>query len=158
MPAVNSWTGPKPLITTFFGIFVCSPLQSFVVNVCTQKYGLFCSLLIEGLLHVGGGPQVGEVTCDGSPYLLCKYDQIKMRDMDRRVTSPTWGSPPPCKNTRGSSEISRIFNRNITFILKKKTNKQTPQKQYYWTSTIGRHDHFLSWACYLTYLGFPTSM
>ena len=41
---------------------------------------------------------------DGSPHLSCKRDQIKMRDyMDRRVTSPkrvtspTWGPPPPCK-------------------------------------------------------------
>ena len=55
-------------------------------------------------LHEGGGPQVGEVKCGGSPHLSCKRDQIKMRDyMDRRVTppkrvtSPTWGTPPPCK-------------------------------------------------------------
>ena len=40
----------------------------------------------------------------GSPHLSCKRVQIKMRDyMDRRVTSPkrvtspTWGPPPPCK-------------------------------------------------------------
>ena len=40
----------------------------------------------------------------GSPHLSCKRDQIKMRDhMDRRVTPPkrvtlpTWGAPPPCK-------------------------------------------------------------
>ena len=33
-----------------------------------------------------------------APHLSCKRDQIKMRDyMDRRVTSPTWGPPPPCK-------------------------------------------------------------
>ena len=45
-----------------------------------------------------------EVTFGGSPQLSCKRDQIKMRDyMDRRVTppkrvtSPTWGPPPPCK-------------------------------------------------------------
>ena len=55
-------------------------------------------------LHGGGGPQIGEVTCGGSPHLPCKRDQIKMRGyMDRpvappeRVTSPTWGPPPPCK-------------------------------------------------------------
>ena len=30
--------------------------------------------------------------------LTGKRDHIKMRDyMDRRVTSPTWGPPPPCK-------------------------------------------------------------
>ena len=44
----------------------------------------------------GGGPQIGEVTCGGSPYLSCNGDRIKMRYyMDRRVTSPTWGPPPP---------------------------------------------------------------
>ena len=55
-------------------------------------------------LHEGGGPQVGEVTCWGLPHLTCKRDHIKMRNcMDRRVTppkrvtSPTWGPPPPCK-------------------------------------------------------------
>ena len=43
-------------------------------------------------LHGDGGPQVGEVTCGGSPHLSCKRDQIKMSVyMDRRVT------PPACK-------------------------------------------------------------
>ena len=38
-------------------------------------------------LHGDGGPQVGEVTCDYSPHLSCKRDQIKMRNfMDRRIT------------------------------------------------------------------------
>ena len=55
---------------------------------------------LRACLHGGGGPQIGEVTCNGSPHLSCKRDQIKMRDyMDRRVTSPTWGPPPPCKQT-----------------------------------------------------------
>ena len=41
---------------------------------------------------------MGKVTCGGSPHLSCKHDQIKMRDyMDRGVTSPTWGHPPPSK-------------------------------------------------------------
>ena len=49
---------------------------------------------IRACLHEGGGPQVGEVTCGGSPHLTCKRDHIKMRDyMDRRVTSPIWGPP-----------------------------------------------------------------
>ena len=40
----------------------------------------------------------------GSPHLSCKRDQDKIRNYidrrvtpPRRVTSPTWGSPPPCK-------------------------------------------------------------
>ena len=55
-------------------------------------------------LHEGGGPKVGEVTFGGLPHLTCKCDHIKIRDyMDRRVTqpkrvtSPTWGTSPPCK-------------------------------------------------------------
>ena len=56
-------------------------------------------------LHGGERPQVGEVTCGGSPHLSCKRDQIKMRDyVDRRVTPPTWGPPPPCK------QALKIFN------------------------------------------------
>ena len=56
--------------------------------------------------HGGGGPQVGEVKYGGSPHLSCKRDQIKweMRDCmekrvtpPKRVTSPTWGPPSPCK-------------------------------------------------------------
>ena len=59
---------------------------------------------LRAFLHEGGGPQVGEVTCGRLPHLTCKHDHIKMRDyMDRRVTppkrvtSPTWGPPPPRK-------------------------------------------------------------
>ena len=54
-------------------------------------------------MHEGVGPQVGEIPCGGLPHLTCKRDHIKMRDyMDRRVsppkrvTSPIWGTPPPC--------------------------------------------------------------
>ena len=61
---------------------------------------------VRAWLHGGGGPQIGEVTSGGSPlHLSCK-----MRDyMDRRVTSPTSGPPPPCKqalNLRFSGYIS----------------------------------------------------
>ena len=59
---------------------------------------------VKACLHEGGVPQVSEVTCGGLPHLTCKRDHIKMRDyMDRRVTppkrvtSPTWGPPPLCK-------------------------------------------------------------
>ena len=63
-------------------------------------------------LHGGGVPQVGEVRCGRSPHLSCKHDQMKMRDyMDRRVTppkrvtSPSWGPPPPCKQALRNSFI-----------------------------------------------------
>ena len=58
---------------------------------------------VRACLHGGGGPQIGEVECDGSSQLTCKREQIKTRDyMDRRVTppkqftSPNWDPPPPC--------------------------------------------------------------
>ena len=47
----------------------------------------FCGSLMVGVniplracFHGGGGPQIGEVTCGGSPHLSCKRDQLKMRD------------------------------------------------------------------------------
>ena len=41
---------------------------------------------VRACLQGGRGPQIGEVTCGGSPHLSCKCDQTKMRDyMDRRV-------------------------------------------------------------------------
>ena len=59
---------------------------------------------VKARLHEGGVPQVSEVTCGGLPHLTCKRDHSKTRDyMDRRVTppkrvtSPTWGPPPLCK-------------------------------------------------------------
>ena len=68
-------------------------------------------VFLRACLHEGGGPQVGEVTCGGSPHLTCKRDHIKMRDyMDRwvtppnQVTSPTWDPPPPCKQA-----LSQLF-------------------------------------------------
>ena len=60
---------------------------------------------LRACLHEGGGPQIGEVTCGGLPHLTCKRDHIKMRDYidrwvtpPRRVTSRTWGPPPPYKH------------------------------------------------------------
>ena len=59
---------------------------------------------LRACLYGGEGLQIGEVTCGGSTYLSCKRDQIKMRDYTdrrvtppKRVTSPTWGPPSPCK-------------------------------------------------------------
>ena len=43
---------------------------------------------IRACLHGGGGPQVGEVTCGGSPHLSCKHDQIKVRACLHGVGDP----------------------------------------------------------------------
>ena len=68
-------------------------------------------------LHEGGGPQVGEVTCGGLPHLSCKRDHIKMRDYmvrwvtpPKRVTSPIWGPPPPCKQALKCSADYTMIN------------------------------------------------
>ena len=70
-----------------------------------------------------GDPQVGEVTCGGLPHLTCKRDQIKMRDyMDRRVTppkrvtSPTWGPPPPCKQALNLPAMPELMHEQKSFI------------------------------------------
>ena len=69
---------------------------------------VFENLRFRACLHGGGRPQVGEVTRGGSPHLSCKRDQIKIRDyMDRRVTSPTWGPPPLCKQALSPSTRKR---------------------------------------------------
>ena len=58
---------------------------------------------VLGPVYMEGGPQVGEVTCGGSPHLSLQRDRIEMRDYtDRRVTSPTRGRPPPCKQALSS--------------------------------------------------------
>ena len=72
-------------------------------------------LSVKACLHGVGGPEIGEVTLGGSPHLSCKRDQVKMIDyMDRRVTPPkrvtlpTWGPPPPCKEAlRGMKKKKR---------------------------------------------------
>ena len=83
------------------------------------KFGCFT---LRAYLHGGGGPQAVEVTCGGSPHLSCKRDQIRMRDYverrvtpPKRVTSPTWGSPPPSKQTLNSKKDERNIQ---TFVFK----------------------------------------
>ena len=68
---------------------------------------MFLHNVIRVCLHGGGEPQIGEVKCGRSLYLSCNCDQItEMRDYTdkwdtppKRVTSQTWGSSPPCKQT-----------------------------------------------------------
>ena len=76
-----------------------------------EEFFCLCTNL-RACLYRGGGPQIGEVTCGRSPHLSCKPDQIKMIDyMDRwvtppkRVTSPTWGPPPQCKQALSNDNI-----------------------------------------------------
>ena len=57
---------------------------------------------LRACLHGGGGPHLGEVTCGGSPHLSCKRNQNERicgqaGYPPKRVTSPSWGPPPPCK-------------------------------------------------------------
>ena len=52
----------------------------------------------------------------GLHHLSCKHDQIKMRDyMERRVTSPTWGPPPPCKQATRGTDISWLIANLLSF-------------------------------------------
>ena len=81
-------------------------------------------LKTKGLFTGGGGSQIGKVTCGGSPHLSCKRDQINMRDyMDRRVTPPTQGPPPPCKqalslkNCYSQNEKKQLFRSSSSLFL-----------------------------------------
>ena len=70
-------------------------LHFYTVNAWTYEKVVY---EIRACWHGCWGPQIFEVTRGGSPHLSRKRDQLKIRDyMDRRVTSPTWGPPPPCK-------------------------------------------------------------
>ena len=87
---------------------VLTHFPSFII-IWSKTHGHYnsraqCLTGIRVCLHGGGGAQIGEVKCGGSPHLSCKRDQLKTSDyMDRRVTppkritSPNWGPPPPCK-------------------------------------------------------------
>ena len=82
------------------------------------------SALLRACLRGGRGPQIGEVTCGRSPHLSCKRDQIKKRDYTdrqvtppKRVTSPTWGPPPPCK--QALNMISGVKKSNKVFLVRK---------------------------------------
>ena len=91
----------------------CKPQEKFKTMVMQNAGGT----AFRACLHGGGEPQIGEVTCGGSPHLSCKHDQIKMRDyIDRRVTppkrvtSPIWGPPPPCKqNLSENVTVKKTF-------------------------------------------------
>ena len=68
----------------------------------------------------------------GSPHLSCKRDQIKMRDyMDRRVTppkrvtSPTWGPPPPSPKERYS-----LYHQNLAYF---------PQMYFWIVKVLTKH-------------------
>ena len=70
---------------------------------------------VKGLFTWRWGPRIGEVICGGLPYLSCKSDKIKIRDhMDRRitppkrVTSPTWVPPPPCKQAFSALRVNKL--------------------------------------------------
>ena len=72
--------------------------------------------MLRAFLHGGGGPQIGEATCGGSPHLSCKRDQIKKRDfMDRRVTPPkrvtppTWAPPPSCEQALNRTTVANAI-------------------------------------------------
>ena len=48
--------------------------------VWTTHSQLFDQPRLQPCLHGGGGPQIGEVTCGGSPHLSYKRDQIKTQE------------------------------------------------------------------------------
>ena len=93
---------------------------------CTERAMLYLILFgrfvssaswdLRTCLHEGGGPQIDEVTCGRSPHLLCKRDQIKMKDYmyrlvtpPKRVTWPTRDPPPSCKQALRPRPLVSVF-------------------------------------------------
>ena len=71
---------------------------------------------------------MGKVKCGGSPRLSCKRDQIKNERLygqvvypAKRVTSPTLGPPPPCKQALTHFVHSRR-KRNLSIIRQTQTD------------------------------------
>ena len=56
----------------------------------------FFKARLRACLHGRAGPQVGEVTRDGSPHLSCSKRDRQVTS-PKRVTSSSWGLPSPCK-------------------------------------------------------------
>ena len=105
-------------------------------------------------MEEGGGPQIGEVTCGGSPHLSCKRDQIKMRDfMDRRVTQQSElrhlpGVPHlhinrPLVGTYGRYIISVVISRTLWVAAIMKTGKATSVMSKYYRPKDLLRDLFL---------------
>ena len=96
---------------------------------------------LRACLHEGGGPQTGEVTCGRSPHLSCKRNQIKMRDYTdgrvtppKRVTSPTWGPPPSCKQAlRPRPQVSVFGLKTKSFSLPVWSTVHTSRIRWKWS-------------------------
>ena len=56
-------------IITLSNIFTCIRKCQFIKGM-----KMYSQTPLRDCLHGGGGPQVGEVTCGGSPHLSCKRD------------------------------------------------------------------------------------
>ena len=100
------------------------------------------------------GPQTGEVTFGGSPLLSCKRDQIKMRDYeDRRVTSPTWGPPPPCKQAPKAARIESCHNELVFPWVNRRSRSEKSMKKFVYkpkfltSATSSKTFHFKPLLC-----------
>ena len=81
-------------------------------------------MYLRACLHGGGGPQIGEVTCGGSPHLSCKRDQIAL--MHVYVTQANFTTKPrfEIKNKRSFTEMNSQGSR-----VEKNTHAQKVQMQ-----------------------------
>ena len=92
-----------------------------------------CGKWLRACLHGGGGPQIDVVTCGGSPHLSCNRNRIKMRYyMDRRVTSPTWGLPPPLVARKNADSLN-------TMILDFLVDFKTGESRVFWKLQFPAH-------------------
>ena len=113
------------LILTFWAvIFVFHSIRWQVPTVWILIK--FSDSSFKGLfLHDGGGPQLGEVTGVGGvtrlpiQSLILMWSRLHVRwGNPPHVTSPTWGTPPSCKQAlrENTSETSRLIIMLLYFV------------------------------------------
>ena len=86
-------------------LIILYTLDRFSTYSCRhEKLSSIVNAVVLGraCLHGGGGPQIGEVMCGGSPHLSLNVIKLKWEIIwtggpPKRVILPTWVPPPPCK-------------------------------------------------------------
>ena len=86
-----------------------------------------CAQTIRACLHGGGGPQIGEETCSGSPHLSCKRDQIIKASYHTYLRSPYLHENRSLERSLSSAEVQ--WGVRAIFVWPWNENVRTKQKQ-----------------------------
>ena len=83
-------TSGMRLVCSYFVVTIfCRHLRSITEKMHGNMGSICRKYCLRACLHGGGGLQIGEVTCGGSPHLSYKREQSKMRDLYGQARCPT---------------------------------------------------------------------